>query len=352
VSTDIPVAAAEITPASSPTRGPTGLVRPFGVAGKLGRWAAELDRAPASRTVGGTRLRRVAAVLLFAYAVFNQVQTNMQGTLVSPVAFVLAMVAVALYVNRTGRFLRDWVPVLFGIIAYGVTVMAVPRLGVPVHYTPQIDADRVLGLGTLPTVWLQEHLYKGATGPLEVFSLAMYLSHFIAPLCLAFLLWSVWNGRGFHDLLFGILAVSILGDITFLVAPTAPPWLAAEHGFISPIHQILRDTLYDLHLNAAAARKGDASSYNIVAAVPSLHVAWPVICLFVIRKHQLPRWLFASQFVLSVCIVFAIVYMGEHYLIDAVVGVFYAFTAWWLVQRVFGMEKRSKAAPQVSAAGP
>jgi hypothetical protein len=297
------------------------------------------------------RLRRGAALLLVAYAVLNQVQTNQDGTLISPFAFVLAMVAVALYVNRTGRFLRDWVPVLLGIIAYGVTVMAVPRLGVPVHYTPQIDADRVLGFGTLPTEWLQEHLYRGGTGPLEVFSFVMYLSHFLAPLILAFMLWAVWSGRGFHDLLFGILAVSILGDITFLAAPTAPPWLAAEHGYISPIHQVLRDTLYDLHLNAAAARKGDASSYNIVAAVPSLHVAWPVLCLFVIRKHRLPRWLFVSQFVLALCIVFAVVYTGEHYLIDAVVGVVYAFAAWWLVQRVFGMAKRSPAAPQVAPAG-
>jgi PAP2 superfamily protein len=340
VSTHARAAAAEVVhvPARS-ARGSGGILRPLGALRELGRRTADLDQAPVSQTVGGTRLRRGAAVLLAGYAVVNQVQTNLHGTLISPFAFLLAMVAVALYLNRTGRFLRDWVPVLFGIIAYGVTVMAVPRLGVPVHYMPQIDADRVLGFGTLPTAWLQEHLYHGRTGAIEVFSFAMYLSHFLAPLILAFLLWAVWNGRGFRDLLFGILAVSILGDITFLAAPTAPPWLAAEHGLIPPIHQVLRDTLYDLHLNAAAVRKGDASSYNIVAAIPSLHVAWPVVCLLVIRKHRLPRWLFAAQLVLGLSIVFAVVYTGEHYLIDAVVGVFYAVAAWWLVQRLFRMRK-------------
>lgn len=321
-------------------RGLGVLLRPHLAFRELGRRTAELDQAPVSQTVGGTWLRRGASLLVAAYAVANQVRTNLHGTLISPLAFVLLMIAAALYVNRTGRFLRDWVPVLFGIVAYGVTVMAVPRLGVPVHYAPQIDADRVLGFGTLPTTWLQEHLYRGGTGPLEIFSLAMYLSHFIAPLVLAFLLWSVWNGRGFRDLLFGILAVSILGDITFLVAPTAPPWLAAQHGLIPPIHPVIRDTLYHLHLNAAAARKGDASSYNIVAAVPSLHVAWPVVCLLVIRKHRLPRWLFASQLVLGLAILFAVVYTGEHYLIDGVVGVFYALAAWWLVQRVAALRRK------------
>jgi hypothetical protein len=341
-----------VRPTTPTARGFRAVLRPALAFRELGRRTADLDHAPVSQTVGGTRLRRGAAVLLAGYAVVNQVQTNLHGTLVSPLAFVLAMVAVALYLNRTGRFLRDWVPVLVGIIAYGVTVMAVPRLGVPVHYWPQIDADRALGFGTLPTTWLQDHFYGGGTGALEIFSLAMYLSHFIAPLLLAFLLWAVWNGRGFHDLLFGVLAVSILGDITFLAAPTAPPWLAAEHGLIPPIHPVIRDTLYDLHLNAAAARKGDASSYNIVAAVPSLHVAWPVVCLLVIRKHQLPRWLFAAQLILGLAIVFAVVYTGEHYLIDAVVGVFYALAAWWLVQRVSGMRKRSELSLQPASARP
>jgi membrane-associated phospholipid phosphatase len=311
---------------------------------ELGRRSAELDGLPAGRTVGGARVRRFAAVLLLAYSVYSQVQTNLDGSFISPLAFVLSMIAVALYLNRTGRFVRDWVPVLVGIVAYGVTVKAVPRLGVPVHYTPQIDADKVLGFGTLPTTWLQEHLYGGHTGPLEVFSLAMYLSHFLAPLILAFLLWTAWNGRGFHDLLFGILAVSILGDITFLAAPTAPPWLAADHGLIPPVHPVIRDALYDLHLNSVAARKGDPSSYNIVAAVPSLHVAWPVICLLVIRKHQLPKWLLSAQALLALGIVFAVVYTGEHYLVDGVVGIVYALAAWWLVQWILA---RRQAAQKV-----
>jgi hypothetical protein len=255
----------------------------------------------------------------------------------------MLMIAFALYTNRGGRFMRDWVPVLVGLLAYAATVAAVPSFGLKVHYAPQIDADRILGFGTLPTTWLQEHLYHGHTGPLEAFSVAMYVSHFIAPLLLAFAIWAFWQNRGFSDLLFGLLAVSILANITFLLAPTAPPWLASEHGLIPQVQPIIKNALFDLDLNSLALRKGDASSYNVVAAVPSLHVAWPIICLLVIRKHRLPLPLFAAQAALTLGVVFAIVYTGEHYLVDAIIGAVYALVAWWLVQWAFGTRRRARS---------
>jgi PAP2 superfamily protein len=304
--------------------------------GVFGRFAARIDSAPAAQTAGGARVRKGIAVLVGCYALVYEVQSALHGGLLAPVSVILAMIAVALYMNRGGRFLRDWVPVLVGLLAYSATISAVPSFGLKVHYWPQIHADRVLGFGTLPTNWLQEHLYHGTTGPLEVFSVAMYISHFVAPIVLAFALWAIWERRGFSDLFFGLLTVSILASITFLLAPTAPPWLAAQHGLIPDVQPILRNTLFDLDLNALALRKGDASSYNVVAAVPSLHVAWPVIALLVIRKHGLPRGLFAAQAALTIGVVFAVVYTGEHYLVDAIIGALYALAAWWLVQWAVG----------------
>jgi PAP2 superfamily len=300
---------------------------------------ARFERGPAAQTVGAARLRQGVAVLMAAYAVVYAGLALSRGQGLSVAAFITLLIAVALYANRTARFLRDWVPVFVGLALYVMTEAAVPDLGMKVHYTPQIDVDRVLGFGTLPTTWLQSHLYGGSTGLLEIFSLGMYASHFIAPLLLAFLLWAFWQRRGFAELLFGILAVSILGDITFVLAPTAPPWLAAQQGLIGPVHPILTDALYAVHLDALASHKGDPSSYNIVAAVPSLHAAWPVICLLVIRKYRLPGWLFTTQLVITLGILFAIVYTGEHYLIDAIVGIVYAFVAWWLLQLAFGPKR-------------
>jgi hypothetical protein len=310
----------------------------------------DVDAAAVGQTEGAARLRRGVAVLIAAYALVYGVLSAAHGQGFSTAAVITLFVACALYVNRIARFLRDWVPVFVGLALYVLTTRAVPDLGMKVHYTPQIDAERALGFGTLPTTWLQDHLYRGGTGPLELFSLFMYISHFLAPLLLAFLIWAFWEKRGFADLLFGILAVSILADITFVLAPTAPPWLAAQHGLIEPVQPILKDALFSVHLDAFAAEKGNASKYNVVAAIPSLHAAWPVICLLVIRKHRLPRWLFTAQLGITVGVFFAIVYTGEHYLVDALVGVVYAFAAWWLLQLAFGAKRalRSAAAPDAA----
>jgi len=298
----------------------------------LDKLARFLDAGSASHQPGAVRLRRGLAVVTLVFALVATVRSVQKGGMVSPGALLLAVMAFALYANRGGRFVRDWLPVFLAFACYALVAKAVPDLGISVHYTPQIDADRILGLGHVPSIWLQDHLYHDSTGPLEIFSLMMYMSHFLAPVALACLIWLRWPGRGFNDLLYGIVMVSVLAEIAFLVAPTAPPWLAAEHGLIPPVDPVLKDALTDFGLNELAAAKGDADLYNVVAAVPSLHAAWPLIGLLVIRKHGLPSWLFWTQAAILLGVCFAIVYTGEHYVVDALVGFIFGLAAWWLVQ--------------------
>jgi len=317
----------------------------------LDRLAAFLDSGKASQQPGAVRVRRGLAAVTLVFALLASFRSIDRGGMLSPGAVLLAVMAFALYSNRGGRFVRDWLPVFLAFLCYGLVAKAVPDLGLQVHYTPQIDADRILGLGHLPTTWLQSHLYHGDTGPLEFFSLLMYLSHFVAPVALACLIWLRWPGRGFNDLLYGIVMVSFLAEIAFLLAPTAPPWLAAEHGLIPPVDPVLKNSLTDLGLNELAKAKGDASLYNVVAAVPSLHAAWPLIGLLVIRKYHLPRWLFWTQLGLTLGVCFAIVYTGEHYVVDILAGFAFALAAWWLVQWALaaGREQIPVTAPAEAA---
>jgi hypothetical protein len=280
---------------------------------------------------GGLRAHRLVAVLFLLFGVAAITVVARQGVVpgVGPIA--LLLLSAALFADRGGRFVRDWLPVVLGVFAYRLSGQLAHRLDLPVHYTPQIEADRLLGFGTLPTVWLQDHLYARATGVLEVFSVLMYLSHYVAPFLLAFFLW--WRrSKGFSDLMLCLLTVTALAEVTFLLAATAPPWLAAEHGLIGPVHPILERGLYDLHLTGLAGMKGSASAYNIVAAVPSLHVAWPVIGLIVMRRHHFPKPAQAAQAMLVLGVIFAVAYMGEHYVVDAFAGVLYAVFGCWLVQ--------------------
>lgn len=313
------------------------------------RWPARAWGRTFERTAGilarrvGTgsprilRAKRVLAVLVLLYAAFQWILYFAHGELPSLTQVLIAVLGFALYTNRGGRFVRDWLPVLAVAVLYLLADQAVNTLKLSVFYRPQIDADRILGLGTDPTVWLQSHLYHGHVGALEIFTAIMYLSHFLAPPALAFGLWAFWSKRAFSDLLFGVLIVMVMSEITFVLVPTAPPWMAAEHGVLPHIHPILKDALYSLHMDqiASAIHSG---GYDMVAAVPSLHAAVPTIGLLVVRKHRLPRAVVGLQAAILLGIVFSIVYLGEHYVVDALAGAVYALAAWWVLQRALAAD--------------
>jgi len=327
---------AEVTPARGTSR--TVYDRTFGVLFRaLARAEHFADGSSVSQTAGARNVRRAIALLFGLYATLLEGQGLLHGDLPTVPIFVF-MAATALFIGRGGRFVYYLVPVFLGLVSYNLAGRAVDGLKLPVHYLPQIKLEQWLTPGPLPTIWLQEHLYHGTTGVLEVFALAMYISHFWVALAVGFGLAIAGRGRAFATLMFGILAVSILGEITFILAPTAPPWLAAQDGFLPPVHHILKSSLYDVHLTQVASLVGDSSRYDVTAAVPSLHVAFPVLCLLTVIAHRLPRWLAIALALNILGVVFAIVYTGDHYLVDALAGVVYALAAWWLVRRLLGRE--------------
>jgi hypothetical protein len=293
---------------------------------------------------GAVRIRRTLALTFAAYGLFLSFTAIAHGGIPAWPHAVMVMMALTLFTGRGGTFVRDWVPVILGFLAYTQASQLAERLHLAVHYLPQIEADRLLGFGTTPTQWLQDRLYSGRTGALEVAALIAYASHFFVPLGVAFYVWWSRGRQTFNTLILGLLAVSVLGEVTFVLAPTAPPWLAAENGHLPHVHQILKQALASLHLDAAASLKGDPHAYNVAAAIPSLHVAWPVIGLLAIRTYGLPRWVLVIQATQLAAVVFTIVYTGEHYVVDALAGAVYAVVAWRLLQsalRDSGTERSS-----------
>ena len=77
-------------------------------------------------------------------------------------------------------------------------------------------------------------------------------------------------------------------------------------------------------MTSLAALEGDATKYDVTAAVPSLHAAFPFVCLLVAWRARLPRVVVALLTANLSAVLFAIVYMGEHYVVDAVAGLTYA----------------------------
>jgi hypothetical protein len=302
-----------------------------------------LDHSGASRSSSATGVRFTIGTLFVLYGIaalaLGIAHDDVQLT---PLFFILG--SLPIYANRLGAFGRYFVPVFLGLFAYALAASYVTRYKLTVHFAPQIDIERhLVGGGTLPTVWLQEHLYHGHTGPLEILAVAAYAGHFFVPL--AFGVGLVLTGRtqSFQLLMFAILAVSILGAITFVIFPTAPPWLASEHGYIPTVHHILKRSLYDMHMTSIAALEGNASKYDVTAAVPSLHTAFPFICLLTAIHARLPKAVVALVAFDLAAVVFSIVFTGEHYVVDALAGSTYAAVSWMVVRRLLNADRAARS---------
>jgi hypothetical protein len=307
------------------------------------------DESDVSRSEGARRLRLLCCVLFVVYAVFLEVTALAHGEL-SIVPVIIAAGAVPLAFNRLGRVTYYFVPVVLGLFAYSAAGQYVSRLKLGVHFMPQLRLEEYLTPGPIPTVWLQDHLYHGTTGALEVFCLTMYATHFVVPLAFGLGLAVTDRGKAFACVMFGILAASIIGEITFVLFPTAPPWLAGQEGYVDHVHHILKQTLSDLGMTKAAALVGDPTKYDVTAAVPSLHVAFPVICIVTAMRARLPRWVVATLILNLLGVVFAIVYTGEHYLVDAFAGALYGFVACLIVHRLVGTDGVSRKGVTVARA--
>jgi hypothetical protein len=143
-------------------------------------------------------------------------------------------------------------------------------------------------------------------------------------------------------------ALNVLGFATYHVYPAAPPWYYHAHGCLvdlaakaSPGPNLLR---VDNWMGVAYFTGFYGRSSDVFGAVPSLHVAYPL--LMCIEGWRLFRWpARAGLVVFYVWMCCAAVYLDHHWVIDIVLGTFYTLVvAFGMRQlRVFAEPKRQEA---------
>ena len=180
-----------------------------------------------------------------------------------------------------------------------------------------IKVDRAL-FGRPPTVVLQRALSRpGEPTPLDYGLVFLHWAWFLQPHAAS--AWVLWRHPDeFPQAATMICAVFDLGLIGYVAIPTAPPWWAAERGAgVTGMRRIMVDVgervwgglwppLYRL------------LGGNPLAAMPSLHFGTSVMAASVLDDFGLVPallgWGYAS--VLG----FALVYLGEHYVVDLAAG--------------------------------
>lgn len=210
-----------------------------------------------------------------------------------------------------------------------------------VHYLPQLQADKWLFGGTAPTVTLQHWLWHGHVVWYVVLVWAVYLTHFLATPVLAAVLWKIDRQR-FRTFAVFVATLSLAGLITYALYPAAPPWMASQAHLMAPITRIVPLVLASLHTHSAGSLIEHGYQYaNNVAAVPSLHAAFSLLVAITLwpRKH---KWLRPLVALYPLAMAFALVFAGEHYFSDIVLGWIYtvaavlagrAIMSWWSARR-------------------
>lgn len=247
--------------------------------------------------------------------------------------------------RRIVRLLAEWLPVAALLLAYDATRGLADGLGMPVHVTEPAAVDLWLGGGVLPTIWLQQVLEADWW---KAMAALVYGSHFVVTPLLLCVLW-VRDRRLWGRYVRMVLALSAAGLATYVLYPAAPPWLAAKQGVIEPIQRLSAVGWDVLGLPHAGALLADSQGQvNQVAAVPSLHTAFAVLTCLVLLPVARRAWQRVALVGYAVLMPLVLVWAGEHYVVDTLLGAAYA-AAVVLVVRLFRRRPDDVRVPTVDA---
>jgi membrane-associated phospholipid phosphatase len=177
-----------------------------------------------------------------------------------------------------------------------------------------------------PNEWWQLHTHWTLDLLTGVFYLT-FLALFIATA--AYFRFALKLRRG-TQLAWGFLWVNLVGYATYAIYPAAPPWYAALHG-LGPADPLtapfaagcLRfDGLVGMPLFAGMYAK----STEVFGAIPSLHVAYPMLVVWFAFRFKKARIWSAVFFGMMA---FSAVYTNHHYILDVLVGSAYGLLVGW-----------------------
>ncbi|WP_082563810.1 MULTISPECIES: phosphatase PAP2 family protein [unclassified Nocardioides] len=235
------------------------------------------------------------------------------------------------------NFVRDWwIPVAALVVYFYSRGLADELLKMPVHIRMPVQADQAL-FGELPSYWLQERMCGSPCDPdsparwYDIALAVVYTSHFVAGLILAMVLW-LRNRGEWKKWMRRYVGANLVALVIYILYPMAPPWMASEDGYLE--HPVFRIT----HRGWEAVGLGRfhlvlTGVGNPVAAMPSLHfgISFLIAVYAIIRLRSGLRWLLLAY---PATMGLALVYFGEHYVIDIICGAVLAgfvlaVCAWW-----------------------
>jgi len=289
----------------------------------------------------GRRNERLLIAGVLVYSGLVILLMFLRGIEITPDVMAVAFGLGAVLLGRGRLFLRDWLPFVALLLAYELMRGLADNVGFPVHIADMIAVERLVSLGQVPTELLQSALHPAVGVDLiaEV-ATVIYMLHFALPLATGFVLW-VGRRTHYYDFVAALIVLSLSAFVTYVIMPTAPPWYAAQVGMLNgPDGHAAISYLKPDAFDTLAKAFGFAGDYiytytfygvnpNGFAAWPSLHVGYPFLTFLVLRRaFGRIGWL---AFAYTLLVAFSVMYTGDHWIIDCVGGMAFAYISFYAV---------------------
>jgi len=250
-------------------------------------------------------------------------------------------------IRRAKSFLFAFVPyVLIWAIFTAIRALAGRTIIAKTLNTKVPSVERWLFGGQLPTVSLQDRFFHPSHLHWWDYAFtSVHWSYFLIPHIVAVRTWQKHPEFFKHYL--GALALTLsMGLAIYFLIPSNPPWMAPEivESPSSPVvYRVMATVGEQIGGGIYRASYKVIGESNPIAAMPSLHMAGTFIVVFPAlyagKKWAIPAFIYAGVMGL------ALMYLGEHYFIDVILGI--AITTYgWIISGLWfnRVAPRSRAA--------
>jgi membrane-associated phospholipid phosphatase len=292
---------------------------------------------------GDPRLRRVRFVLFLLYGTVFVWSFANNGLPVARLA-VLGWVAVAFVISSITKPTRQQLEMVRDLTLYAVMWLSydysrgiADSFGFPLQVEMPRNIDRFLFFGTDPNIWIQERFLRDSTQWYDVAGSLVYFTHFLFPVAMSVFFW-MRNRDQWIRYIRRFATVLFAGVATYIVLPTAPPWMASSTRYPYQIFEPLARTTgrgwnaLGLDTVNSVILRGQQWA-NPTAAIPSLHAAFALFMVVFIWPRVQHRWIRVLLAAFPVSMALCLVYFGEHYVIDILAGWLYVAGAFWFWNR-------------------
>ena len=321
------------------TLGPVATHGSGEAAATMPRPAVSLPSLPRLALRGSGRRLPLALLILAASA---SLVTWSDGFSWTPDRMLLVFLPSAVVLGRARRYVLDFVPFALLIFAYAECRGLAHVIAPHPFYRPQLWLERAV-FGVVPAQWLQAHLWHGTTHWYDRVAGVFLQLHFVVPPVLAFALW-VKRRTLFFRFATSMVVLSFAAALVFAAFPAAPPWAAAKAGLLPNVVKLPQASAPDVSSAGLSPHTFSVATVipgNPYAAIPSLHAGYAFLVFLMVaglllRRRGRFRWpLVALSALYPLLQAFVVVYTGNHYVIDIVIGFAFAAGAYALTNRVW-----------------